>query len=218
MHAAPRAAYRHRIPLGLLLLSRRQISSRQLQQAVARQRAHSETSIGECLQQLGAISEQQVTTAVAAQWGCPTFFAPVLENLEPHFVPAELLLRHEMVPVHWNPHQRLLYLGFLRAVNYPALGAVEKVLACRVEPCFLRASELRHALSHIHEQKSGGLAAFAPGLGPEQIAEIVLSYAAQTGAEEIRTAITPEYIWARMTAAQPLDLIFELRGQPSIVG
>jgi hypothetical protein len=218
LNPAPRAPYRHRIPLGLLLLSRREVTSEQLQQALARQQANSATSIGECLQQLGVVTEHQVTTAVAAQWGCPTFFSPVPERLDPHFVPAELLLRHEMIPVHWNPHERVLHLGFLSAVNYPALGTVEKVLACRAEPCFLPASEHRRALSRIHKRKSGEMAAFAPGLVPEQITEIVLDYATQTGADEIRTAITTDYIWTRMSVAQPLDLIFELCGRPSAEG
>src|SRR5690349_773137 len=66
-----------RMPLGLLMLSRGLLTSEQLKQVLAEQK-NSSSNTGEVVQKLGFATEEQVTSAVAAQWGCPTF------NIEKH--------------------------------------------------------------------------------------------------------------------------------------
>jgi hypothetical protein len=70
-----RAPAPHRIPLGLLLLSRQQLTTDQLRAALAAQRSAGRGRIGEWLQALGFASEQQVTAALARQWSCPVLRA-----------------------------------------------------------------------------------------------------------------------------------------------
>ena len=72
----PRAAAPHRVPLGLLLLSRQQITVEQLRAALAAQHAAGHGKIGEWLVNLGFVNEQQVTAALARQWSC-RFCAPI---------------------------------------------------------------------------------------------------------------------------------------------
>jgi hypothetical protein len=66
----------HRVPLGLVLLSRQQLTAEQLRAGLAAQRAAGRGRIGEWLQALGFASEQQVTAALARQWSCPVLRAP----------------------------------------------------------------------------------------------------------------------------------------------
>jgi len=63
----------HRVPLGLLLLSRQQLTAEQLRAGLAAQRSAGRGRIGEWLQTLGFASEQQVTSALARQWSCPVW-------------------------------------------------------------------------------------------------------------------------------------------------
>ncbi len=68
----------HRVPLGLVLLSRQQLTAEQLRAGLAAQRSAGRGRIGEWLQTLGFASEQQVTSALARQWSCPVWRASVL--------------------------------------------------------------------------------------------------------------------------------------------
>ena len=65
----PRPA--HRLPLGLLMLSRGELTHSQLGETLQEQQRHKERRIGECMQQLGYVREPQVTAALALQWCCP---------------------------------------------------------------------------------------------------------------------------------------------------
>jgi hypothetical protein len=77
----PRDPAARRIPLGLLLLSRQQITAEQLRWALAAQTEANgcvdeavpteRKKIGAWLQELGFATEQQVTAALARQWSCP---------------------------------------------------------------------------------------------------------------------------------------------------
>ena len=80
--ASPAGLAFHRIPLGLLLLSRQQLTGEQLRTALKLQRESSPASsgkntgvtnrkIGFWLQDLGFVTEHQVTAALARQWSCP---------------------------------------------------------------------------------------------------------------------------------------------------
>ena len=69
--AAKRTLAPHRVPLGLLLLSRQQLTVEQLRAALQAQRTAGRGRIGEWLQTFGFASEQQVTAALARQWSCP---------------------------------------------------------------------------------------------------------------------------------------------------
>src|ERR1700689_3866069 len=61
----------HRIPLGLLLLSRQQLTADELRTALAAQRDAGRGRIGEWLQALGFASEQKVTGGLARRAPAP---------------------------------------------------------------------------------------------------------------------------------------------------
>jgi hypothetical protein len=76
---AQRALAPHRVPLGLVLLSRQQLTAEQLRAALTAQRIAGRGRIGEWLQALGFASEQQVTAALARQWSCPVLRSSSLQ-------------------------------------------------------------------------------------------------------------------------------------------
>src|SRR5207248_2232426 len=70
-----RLAVPHRIPLGLLLISRQQLTAVQLQTALEAQRSAGHGRLGEWLLSMGFVSEDKITAALARQWSCPVLRA-----------------------------------------------------------------------------------------------------------------------------------------------
>src|SRR5258708_36785935 len=95
---APRAS--HRVPLGLLMLSRGDLTNVQLRQVIDAQRDSGRGRIGEWVRKLGYAVEHQVTAALALPWSCPT-----LQVLPPRMaergIPLHLLKRFSMAPLHF---------------------------------------------------------------------------------------------------------------------
>src|SRR5579871_3780078 len=73
--SSERAVYRHRIPLGLLMLEHGWIEQKQLQSALNAQRQAGTGQIGSWLVKQGAANEEMVTRALALQWSCPVISA-----------------------------------------------------------------------------------------------------------------------------------------------
>src|SRR5258708_9606187 len=63
----------HRIPLGLELVSRGYIDGQTLQAALQRQKQKLDARLGQILFGMGAVSEEQITTAISAHLSVPVF-------------------------------------------------------------------------------------------------------------------------------------------------
>ena len=74
VYAKPRPL--HRMPLGLLMLSRGFVSEAQVQSALLAQRRAGRGKIGQWLQTLGFATEKQVVTALALQYAMPVLAFP----------------------------------------------------------------------------------------------------------------------------------------------
>jgi hypothetical protein len=66
-----REGYRHRIPLGLVMLEQRWITHHDLRAAPTAQRAAGGSRLGAWLVRQQSVSEELVTRALGLQWGCP---------------------------------------------------------------------------------------------------------------------------------------------------
>ncbi len=122
----------HRIPLGLLMVSRGQLKNEQLQTALRAQRAAGSKNIGYWLETLGYATEQQVIAALAAQRACPVFVLSA--EAEPEcakLLPLCMLESFRMIPVHYSESRRMLYVAFCEKIDYTALYAIEQMLNCR---------------------------------------------------------------------------------------
>ncbi|MGA2966329.1 MAG: hypothetical protein ABSD64_08960, partial [Terriglobales bacterium] len=130
MAQSPQPPYR--IPLGLLMVARGKLTHTEVRAALEAQRRARYGKIGEWIEKLGFASEQEVTTALALQWGCPvaTSFDPSIVH-SPGNVPLPILEAFQMVPLNYAVAANTLHLAFGERVDHAALYAIEKILACR---------------------------------------------------------------------------------------
>jgi len=201
----------HRVPLGLLMLSRGELSHEQLRRALEAQRQSGSGRIGEWIKKLEYAQEQQITAALAAQWSCP-----VLRKLPASpaecAVPFQLLRRFQMAPVYFSRNTRVVHIAFAADIEYRALLAIEEILECKAEPCMADATSLTSMLAQIEEQGRGTDQLFQNVRGAEEMTRIASGYAAKLGADDVRVAGCGEYIWVRMQGRKDAsNLLFTQR-------
>jgi len=131
--AAASASHRHRLPLGLLLLEHGRISCDQLRRALDSQRAAGSGRLGEWLVRQKAVTEQDVTRALAIQWSCPVLS---LEHFNPAactvLMPRLFIDAFAALPLRVAAG-KVLYLGFAQNLDPVLALAVERMTGLRVE-------------------------------------------------------------------------------------
>lgn len=198
---------RHRMPLGLTLLSRGIIRHDQLQSALQHQRDTGQL-LGVSLCQLGFAEEEQIVAAVASQWGCPVYPADRSSECR-HLVPRLLQEKHLMIPIHWVAATRDLYLAFARSVNHTLLYSIERMLDCHTVPCFINETELLERLRRVSSLEQDSEIAIETAASSHEICGSVVSYAQQIGAQEARLLGCDGHLWIRLIGARvPFDLLF----------
>jgi hypothetical protein len=198
----------HRIPLGLLMLSRGQVTSGQLRAALDAQQASGRHRIGEWLEILGFATEQQVTTALGLQWACPVLAwrAPRDAGCA-RMLPYRLLERYRMLPVQYVAATRMFYVAFCDGIDYTALYAVEQMLDCRTEACLISRSSMDRELQRLGHEARAGDWLFESWRDPAAMAEVTCSYALKLGAEQVRIVGCGEYIWVRLEAGPQVSTL-----------
>src|SRR4029077_1689402 len=180
----------HRIPIGLLLLSRGTINDEQLKRALHLQREKGSGKIGKFLRSIRAASEQDITEGLAAQWGCPVYpLGKAREFLQcASLLPLALLEDGRMLPVHYLRPQQTLYMAFEEGVDRTALYAVEQMLHLRTVPCIVSESDLSGAFESLHLLATAPTTVFESPNEPLEMARTTRSYAWQVGAKDVWAA------------------------------
>ena len=203
----------HRIPLGLVLLSRGLIDNQRLQEALQAQRESHQGRLGQWLMQLGAVSEDQVTMALAIQSSCPVF------PLERHhhftdwagMVPLPILKAVRMAIVDYLPTGLSLYVAFADGIDHCALQALEDMFRCRTQPCIARESSIQQALEAIRHLPRPPEIVIDNARDPLEMAHTLRTYAAAKTAEQVRIVKCEAYIWAQLEeSSQPTNVLFRL--------
>ncbi len=151
--ATMRAARRHRIPLGLLMLEHGWISQSQLRCALDAQKAAGSGRLGYWLVRKGAVSEEAVTRALALQWSCPVMQmdghdATTLTAVMPRlFVDAFGALPLRLAA------GKVLYLGFEESLDPVLALAIGRMTGLRVETAVVQESLFRPAHARMLETK-----------------------------------------------------------------
>jgi hypothetical protein len=206
---SPSPAITHRVPLGLLLLSRQQLTAEQLRRALEAQRAAGRGRLGEWLEALGFVGEDQITAALARQWSCPILrsYSPLPTPSCGPRIPSALLERFRMVPVHYAESTATLHVAFGEAPDYSALYAIEKMLGCRTACCLARPSFVRRCAEALSAHRGESEVSLACETDAE-FSRMVCSYCARVRASEVRLAACGPNLWVRLLAASrlPLDL------------
>lgn len=197
---------KHRVPLGLILLSRGHIEHDSLQKALEKQRAEG-GRVGDCLRRYSEVTEDQITSALAKQWSVPVF-PPSRGSECRHLLPRRLQEFHRMLPVHFVEATRDLYVAFGQFVDYTALLAIEQMLNCHTRPCILPETELLHRLAEERMESVNAEIVFASTITPHELASSICGYVQQTGAERVRLLSCGAHIWVRLDASlRSLDLL-----------
>ncbi|MGB7586754.1 MAG: hypothetical protein WBM11_18070 [Terriglobales bacterium] len=198
------------MPLGLLMISRGQLTNPQLRSALEAQRVHGHHRLGEWLEKLGFATEQQITAALARQWACPVLTPSA--NCDPgctRLLPYHLLENSRMLPVQFVSATRTFHLAFCDGIDYVALYAIEQMLDCRTQPCLATRSAVAQALQQLgHERRSGDML-FEGWREPSDLARITCGYVLKLGASDVRLAGYGSFIWARLSSGQDIaNLLF----------
>ena len=202
----------HRIPLGLLLLSRQQLTAAQLrtaleaQSAASRGRSNSESEngsekkIGAWLQALGFATEQQVTAALACQWSCPVLRSGpgVLASGRFSSIPVLLMESFQMMPVELVEATGTLLIAFSEGVDYTLLYAIEQMLGYRTEACLVSPSTLQKSLQTQARRQGSTDVVFDRVEDVSECAHIIGNYSAKIRAEEVRLVRCGEHLWIRL--------------------
>ena len=139
--SAPASAYRHRLPLGLLMMEKGWITSAQLRRALEAQKAAGGGRLGQYLVRQQAASEQLVTRALSLQWSCPVLSAAFQdpETLAP-LMPRLFIDAFGAVPLRMAAG-KILYVGFEERLDAVLALALERMSGLRVESGLVHSSE-----------------------------------------------------------------------------
>lgn len=201
------AVVSHRVPLGLLLLSRQQLTAEQLRRALQAQREEGlhatsggQRKIGTLLQELGFATEHEITAALARQWACPVLRAAPMAIAASRFpaIPTLLLESFQMMPVGVVDATRTLLMAFSEGIDYTMLYAIEQMLGYRTEACLLSPSTLQKSLRALAQREREVNVIFDRTQDARECAGIIASYTAKVWADEVRMAHCGKHLWIRL--------------------
>lgn len=196
----PNKSVRYRFPLGLLMLSKGFLSSQSIQEALKAQRELQRGRIGEWLRELGVVTEEQLTTALGMQWGCPVFHLAQSPGFNEcaHMIPFRIMEASRMVPVHFMPTSRSLYIAFADGVDFCTMRGIEQMLDCSTRPCVISESEMSAALETISQvDRPEETVLDFPG-NFQQLAREVREWAEANQAEQVKAVACPGCLWVRL--------------------
>jgi len=172
--------------------------------------------IGEWFEKLGFATEQEVTSALALQWGCPIASSLEPDEITPSFrLPLAILERFHMLPLHHVPATNTLSIAFGERVDHAILYAIEKMLRCRTQPCAAGRKSIAGMLDHMRHQPLAREFEFGPMHDAADMVRIASSYITRFGAEEIRLDRLGPFIWLRLESrTSVMNLLFRLRIDP----
>jgi hypothetical protein len=201
-----------RMPIGLLLLRRGWLREEEFKKATEEQRKTG-GEMGELLVSLEFVSEAQVTSVRASQWGCPVFSVSEPTIVAGVYLPPTFVNAYAMTPVHYVSATKSLLVGFVQAVEYGPLYGMEQITGCKAQPCFITASDFRAQLSAQARQTALEELKFDAIQSSAEMARIVCSYGVLVGANSVAMARCKEYLWTRLkSTAKSVDILFRING------
>jgi Type II secretion system (T2SS), protein E, N-terminal domain len=193
----------NRIPLGLLMVARGKLSHLEVRAALEAQRRARHGKIGEWIEKLGFATEQEVTTALALQWGCPvatTFDPAALPSLDS--IPMPIMEAFQMLPLNFVTSSATLFIAFGERVDHAALYAIEKILNCRTQPCVAGRKSVARQLDAMRQVPRPSDVEFGPMYDLSEMSRIAASYTARLSPEHVRLNRIGRFIWLRMEVSR----------------
>jgi hypothetical protein len=180
------------------MVARGKLSFIEVRAALDAQRGAGYGKIGEWIEKLGFASEQEVTTALALQWGCPVATSVDPSTVQsPGNIPLTILESFQMLPLNRVPISNTLYIAFGERVDHAALYAIEKLLACRTQPCVAGRKVIARQLESMRQLPRPSDVEFGPMSDLAEMVRIAASYTSRLNPDEIRLSRIGKFIWLR---------------------
>src|SRR5208282_1299855 len=156
--------------------------------------------IGECLRQLGFVSELQITAALARQWACPLLRtgAGPMQASQRTRIPLLLLESFQMIPVDFVAATGALLVAFSEGIDHTVLYAIEQMLGYRTEACLVCPSILQAGLQAQVRKPISSDVVFDRMEDVGECVRIIGSYTTKVKADEVRFARCGEHLWIRL--------------------
>lgn len=198
-----------RLSLGLALHLKGYLTNDQLRLVTAEnQRAEEDFAL--TVTRLGLATEQQIAAARASQWGYPVLGHQdyVGQNLRTD-IPRSVLETCMAAPLHYSGTAKRIVLGFVYRVEHSVLEAIEQMTGCRVEPCFMTASDYETQMGSIGASADYQEVVVNETSQPEKMARTLGRAAVDTGAREVRFARYKNLVWSRVIGKRgTMDVVF----------
>ena len=185
------------------MVARGKLSHLEVRAALEAQRRARHGKIGEWIEKLGFATEQEVTTALALQWGCPvvtTFDPAALPSLDS--IPMPIMESFQMLPLNFVTSTATLYIAFGERVDHAALYAIEKILNCRTQPCVAGRKSVARQLDAMRQVPRPSDVEFGPMYDLSEMSRIAASYTARLSPEQVRLNRIGRFIWLRMEVSR----------------
>src|SRR6266700_2703070 len=158
-----------------------------------------ESRLGQILMSMGAVSEDQITTAVAAQWSVPVLRPDPCHVPEAtQLIPFALMERYKMLPVHFNKQQNRLHMAFAQAVDYSVLYSIEQMLGVKTEACMADESVLVNLIGLTSNQDRPAEYVLN-NISARELVSMIAGYALRLRTERINASSCHGQIWVRAT-------------------
>lgn len=197
-----------RLSLGLAMLSRGYLTPAQLQTASGQGQWRKE-SLDTTLVRLGMATEKQIAAARSVQWGYPVLAQEHIGKMVQSDIPQAILAEYSAIPMHYSLAAKRVLLGFVYRVEHSVLEAIERMTGCRVEPCFITATDLAEQTERF---------TYSPGYrevpiddpgSPEKMARALGRAAVDIAAAGAQFILCKNRIWVRLTGKRGIaDVIF----------
>lgn len=194
--ARPSSAHRHRVPIGLVLLTQGWITHEQLKKALKAQRGGSRMRLGEWLVEHCGLSEARLTQALGLQWSCPVFSLDQHGGLPVTVIPRLLPESFGFVPLRLNP-SGTLYLAFEDRIDHSLALALERLTRLRVESGLLSGSEFRLAQKRMQQSRFPRARMIEAG-GLDLLAEAFTRHIEDEKPAEARLVRMRDLFWLRL--------------------
>src|SRR6202163_2948908 len=99
---------------------------------------------------------------------------------------------------HSRASSNTLYLAFGERVDHGALYAIEKILACRTQPCVAGRKSIACQLDSMRQLPHPSDVEFGPMNDLAEMARIASSYTARLSPEALRVSRIGRFIWLRL--------------------
>ena len=190
--------HRPRLPIGLVMVSKNYLSGEQLRFATAQSQLHGE-ELEIALLRLGLASERQLASEGVGQ------------SVEAD-IPVTLLRSSCAVPLHYSAESKRLLLGFVYRVEHTLLHALEQVIGCKAQPCFITPTEFDIQMTRVTGAPDYKEEVFEDLLTPMRMANTLGGLAGEISAREANFVNCRDYIWTRLSGKRRrVDVLFRAR-------